>query len=299
MLEFLVSAGRKHGFESLEERAALLALDFMAVIEVLPQPFTLSFEHVDGHAGHTPDFLAVMGDSGHWLLDIRPAGLTGEVDAVKFAASREAAAACGWRYSVITGWRPHALSGLDALSAQRRPLTDQLGCQPALLAAAADGPVAFGELVQMTRLPAVGRAHAVHLLWHRRPRPGSPAERFLPGLADGLEGAPATAAQRLLDLAPGAGFRIDGVDWFADEVEPQHGLGMRGLTPAPRGVFPVWLLTTSTRYCPSCLSGDGSAIQQRHGGPWKPAWRMAADFACLEHRCFLAPPAPPASCRHR
>ncbi|MDQ0935218.1 hypothetical protein [Streptomyces turgidiscabies] len=32
-----------------------------------------------------------------------------------------------------------------------------------------------------------------------------------------------TAAQRLLDLAPGAGFRIDGVDWVVDEVEPQHG----------------------------------------------------------------------------
>ncbi|MEV4874232.1 TniQ family protein [Streptomyces syringium] len=64
-------------------------------------------------------------------------------------------------------------------------------------------------------------------------------------------------------------------------------LGMRGLAPAPRGVFPVWLLTTSTRYCPSCLAGDGSAIQQRHGGPWKLAWRMAANFACLEHRSFL------------
>lgn len=98
-LEFLVSTGRKHGFESLEERAALLALDFMTVIEVLPQPFALTFEHVDGHAGHIPDFLAVMGDGGHWLLDIRPAGLVGEMDAVKFAASREAAAACGWRCS--------------------------------------------------------------------------------------------------------------------------------------------------------------------------------------------------------
>lgn len=64
-------------------------------------------------------------------------------------------------------------------------------------------------------------------------------------------------------------------------------LGMRGLAPAPRGVFPVWLLTTSTRYCPSCLAGDGSVIHQRHGGPWKLAWRMAANFACLEHRSFL------------
>ncbi|MFI5987785.1 TniQ family protein, partial [Streptomyces sp. NPDC051555] len=30
-----------------------------------------------------------------------------------------------------------------------------------------------------------------------------------------------------------------------------------------------WVLSTFTRYCPQCLAGDGSAIQQRHGGPWK------------------------------
>ncbi|MGW6604236.1 hypothetical protein [Streptomyces sp. NPDC055036] len=60
-LEFMVSTGRKRGFESREERAALLALDFMTVIEVLPQPFALSCEHVDGHAGHIPDVPKVSG----------------------------------------------------------------------------------------------------------------------------------------------------------------------------------------------------------------------------------------------
>jgi hypothetical protein len=166
-LQFMISTGRHHGFESLEERAALLALDFLAAGEVLPQPFELDFEHVGGRAKHTPDFLALMRDGGGWLLDVRPAGRIGEMDAVKFAASREAAAACGWRYSVITGWRPQVLSGLDALSAQRRQLTDQLGCQPVLLAALEAGPLSFGELVQATRVMPVGRAHAIHLLWHR------------------------------------------------------------------------------------------------------------------------------------
>ncbi|MEU9190772.1 TniQ family protein [Streptomyces sp. NPDC048484] len=47
-------------------------------------------------------------------------------------------------------------------------------------------------------------------------------------------------------------------------------------------------MTTSTRYCPSCLAGDGSAIQQRHSGPWQLAWRLAANFACLEHRFLPA-----------
>ncbi|WP_432154990.1 TniQ family protein [Streptomyces tricolor] len=65
-------------------------------------------------------------------------------------------------------------------------------------------------------------------------------------------------------------------------------LGVRGLSSVrARGVFPAWLLTTSTRYCRACLAGDGSPIQQRHGGPWKAQWRMATTFACTEHRLFL------------
>lgn len=67
----------------------------------------------------------------------------------------------------MTGWRPRVWSVLDALSAQRRPVDDPLGLQDELLAAA-EAPVAFGELVQATRLPAVARAHALHLIWHGR-----------------------------------------------------------------------------------------------------------------------------------
>jgi hypothetical protein len=48
-LQFMVSTGRVHGFESLEEQALLLALDFTGAVEdVLPQPFTLRFVH--GHS---------------------------------------------------------------------------------------------------------------------------------------------------------------------------------------------------------------------------------------------------------
>ncbi|HYU86633.1 MAG TPA: hypothetical protein VEK80_17650, partial [Kribbellaceae bacterium] len=57
---------------------------------------------------------------------------------------------------------------IDALSAQRRPLADPLGLQPQLLAQAADGPVGFGDLVGATSVPVVARAHALHLIWHRR-----------------------------------------------------------------------------------------------------------------------------------
>ena len=67
-----------------------------------------------------------------------------------------------------TGWRPHVLSVLDALSAQRRDLQDRLGLQDLLLEAVSEGPAAFGDLVAATPLPAVARAHALHLLWRRR-----------------------------------------------------------------------------------------------------------------------------------
>lgn len=39
----MVSTGRHHSFESLEEQRLLLALDFVTVVEALPQPFRLSF----------------------------------------------------------------------------------------------------------------------------------------------------------------------------------------------------------------------------------------------------------------
>jgi hypothetical protein len=168
-LEFMVSTGRLHGFESLEERNLLLVLDFAGnAAEVLSQPFRLRFHTRSGHGEHIPDFLAVLRDGSRWLLDVRPGGRIGDDDAVKFAAAAEVALAEGWRYSVVAGWRPHVLSVVDALSSQRRPLQDPLGLQEQLLGAALDGAMSFGELAGGTSLPAVARAHALHLLWRRR-----------------------------------------------------------------------------------------------------------------------------------
>lgn len=139
------------------------------VEEVLSQPFRLKFETAGGDSGeHIPDFLAVFRDGSRWLLDVRPAGLVKDEDAVRFAAAAEAALEAGWRYSVVAGWRPHVLSVLDALSAQRRELDDRLGLEGELLQAAAGRPAAFGDLVAATRLPTVARAHVLHMLWRRR-----------------------------------------------------------------------------------------------------------------------------------
>ena len=165
-LQSMTATGRLHGFESHAEQRLLLALDFLGVREVISQPHRMRFESASGPREHVPDFLAVTGE-GTWLLDVRPAARIEAADRVKFAASAEAALACGWRYGVVAGWQPHVMTTLDTLSAQRRPLRDPLGLTGALLAAAGGGPVRFAELVAGTCYPAVARAFAIHLIWHR------------------------------------------------------------------------------------------------------------------------------------
>ncbi|MFD8417162.1 TnsA-like heteromeric transposase endonuclease subunit [Streptomyces sp. NPDC059650] len=167
-LEYLVSTDRHHGFESFEEELLLLMADFAAdLVEALAQPFRLEFLTADGVAKHTPDYLLLTA-SGPWLVDVRPAARIRPEDEVKFAASAEAALAAGWNYSVVTGWRRHIVSIVDSLSAGRRDLTDQLGLHEQLLQGAASGPLPFGELVEHCSYPVIARAHALHLLWHRR-----------------------------------------------------------------------------------------------------------------------------------
>jgi hypothetical protein len=68
--------------------------------------------------------------------------------------------------------------GLEALSAQHRPLGDLLEVQEPLPPSDAEQPLAFSELVAATDWPVVVRAHVLRLLRHRRPavRPGEPPD---------------------------------------------------------------------------------------------------------------------------
>ena len=63
----------------------------------------------------------------------------------------------------------------------------------------------------------------------------------------------------------------------------------------PRSLASPWVFTSATRYCPQCLAGDGSYIQQQHGGAWQKAWRLPVVFACPAHRRLLEHLCP--SCR--
>ncbi|MFF8196446.1 TnsA-like heteromeric transposase endonuclease subunit [Streptomyces bobili] len=165
-LQFLISTGRHHGAESLEEGRALLALDFAGdLVDVVSQPLKISFEAGGKRRHHTPDYLAVT-RHGVWLVDVRPEALIKESDRESFAAAAEVALACGWRYTVAARWREHAFAGLDALASRRRLRSDPLGLRPVLLARAAGGRL-FGELAAATGCEPLARAQLLHLLWSR------------------------------------------------------------------------------------------------------------------------------------
>ena len=167
-LQYLVSTGRHHGAESMEEARVLLALDFAGdLVDVVSQPLRLRFTTARKSREHTPDFLAVT-RSGTWLIDVRPEPLIGEEDRESFAAAAETAVACGWRYAVAARWREHVLPALDALSSQRRPLADLLGLRPGLLAAVRKPAARFGEVAAASGCEPVARAQLLHLIWHRQ-----------------------------------------------------------------------------------------------------------------------------------
>jgi len=166
-LQFLVSTGRHHGAESLEEARLLLALDFAGgLLDVVSQPMRLRFETAGKRRSHTPDFLAVT-RQGVWLIDVRPEPLIMEKDRESFAAAAEVALACGWHYLVAARWRDHVSSSLDAFSSQRRVLSDPLGLRPALLECARQG-LTFGEIAATATYEPLARAQLLHLLWHRQ-----------------------------------------------------------------------------------------------------------------------------------
>lgn len=48
-----------------------------------------------------------------------------------------------------------------------------------------------------------------------------------------------------------------------------------------------WAVADSSRYCPDCLRGDGSAVEESFGGGWQLLWHLPVSFACVPHRRLL------------
>lgn len=53
-----------------------------------------------------------------------------------------------------------------------------------------------------------------------------------------------------------------------------------------------WIYRINPRFCPQCLAGNSTEIQQQLGGPWKKYWHLPVAFACVEHNRFLSDQCP-------
>ena len=84
-----------------------------------------------------------------------------------------------------------------------------------------------------------------------------------------------------LSVSEAAGLTL--VPW-ADRYPP-IARSLRAAGPRPQA--DDWLFTPETRYCPRCLAGDGSTVQDELGGCWKLAWHLPVVFACPGHRLPL------------
>ena len=49
----------------------------------------------------------------------------------------------------------------------------------------------------------------------------------------------------------------------------------------------AWLFSPGIRYCPSCLRGDGSPVQEQYGGPWRKYWHPPGRLRLPPHRMLL------------
>lgn len=49
-----------------------------------------------------------------------------------------------------------------------------------------------------------------------------------------------------------------------------------------------WAMNLSSRFCPRCLAGDGTPVQNALGGAWKLRWHLPVVFACPEHSVLLS-----------
>ncbi|MFF0096362.1 TniQ family protein [Streptomyces canus] len=48
-----------------------------------------------------------------------------------------------------------------------------------------------------------------------------------------------------------------------------------------------WAFNLSSRFCPQCLRGDGSPVQETLGGPWKLNWHLPTNLVCPVHHRLL------------
>ncbi len=104
-------------------------------------------------------------------------------------------------------------------------------------------------------------------------------------LLTGIPEAASRAFTRMARLAGDQAAQLTLASWQGRYPLPATGPGRTDAGRRPLISQPV--LIPATRYCPDCLAGDGSAIQESLGGPWLKAWHLPVVFACPAHQRLL------------
>lgn len=111
---------------------------------------------------------------------------------------------------------------------------------------------------------------------------GVRGSRLPPILVAGIPAPSLPAFTRMTRLTDGQASELGLATWQGRYPVPAAGTATGYRRADSRLVFaPV------TRFCPECLAGDGSAVQESFGGPWLKAWHLPVVFACPAHRQLL------------
>ncbi|MFJ6620018.1 TniQ family protein [Kitasatospora sp. NPDC091335] len=123
------------------------------------------------------------------------------------------------------------------------------------------------RLAQLTRLSTEPRGRAVRLPAH-----------LLVSLRPDTTEAFASATRLSLPEVEALGLRQ-----YSDVYPPLSDAGLQD----GRILQNPWAFSASTRFCPTCLDGDGSPVQRLLGGAWQRQWHLPVSFACTRHRRLL------------
>ena len=110
--------------------------------------------------------------------------------------------------------------------------------------------------------------------------PAGGGARLPAALLTGIPEAAGLAFARMTRLTGEQVGQLGMASWQGRYPLSAVGVGHRSL--ASRRV-----IAPATRYCPDCLAGDGSAIQESLGGPWLKTWHLPVVFACPAHQRLL------------
>src|SRR5260370_13142266 len=115
---------------------------------------------------------------------------------------------------------------------------------------------------------------------------GVRGSRLPTGLMAGIPAPALPAFTRMTRLTDGQAGELGLATWQGRYPVPAAGTATGYRRLDSRLVF-----APATRFCPECLAGDGSAVQESFGRPWLEARHPPVRFACpvhqrlLEHRC--------------